>query len=118
MELTQTNEFRLGGMLNPFANISARGQEIDHTMVTNSNTLSSLARVVHLQPGVDTVSRGATSTTSGWSKEAIFTLLGVLLTAVLAVVGFALRCYMNTGTLGRRSKRGKRVEAGKQLDEA
>ena len=85
-------------------------------MVTNSNILSSHTKGVRLHFCVDTVSQGATSPTSGWSKEAIFTLLGVFLTVVLAVVGFALRCYMDTGTLGRKSKKGKRAETGKQHD--
>lgn len=67
--------------------------------------------------GVDTESRGVSSTTSGWSKEAIFTLLSVFLTVVLAMIGFTLRYYVNKGTLRyRTSKRGKPAVAGEQHD--
>jgi len=63
--------------------------------------------------GVDTVSHTQSSSTSGWSKEAIFTLLSVFLTIVLAIVGFTLRYYLNKGSLGfPRRKRCRSVGAG------
>ena len=71
---------------------------------------------IDLQFGPDTISHNVSSS-SGWSKEAIFTLLSVFLTVLLAVIGLTFRYYMRKDALGYRSSRQcRRVEGGKQYD--
>ena len=82
----------------------------------NSNILSLYTlRFTYSLIGLDTVLHAQSSPTSGWTKEAIFTLLSVFLTISLAIAGLILRYYMNKGTLSYwTSRRGWRTESGKQ----
>ncbi|KAH6851395.1 hypothetical protein BKA58DRAFT_424952 [Alternaria rosae] len=85
-------------------------------MGTNSNFSSiQVLRRCADRISIDTVSHN-TASSSGWTKEAIFTLLSVFLTITLAIIGFILRHYVQKRTPGyRRSNGGRRTEPDEEL---